>query len=281
MNDQSAGERGWGYHWDMQTRWSFYPAGSPNVVVTAFAASGLLESSGDEHRTRAATAARWVLDELWVEPEGYFAYHPGRPVNIHNANLLGAWLVDVVHGHDERAAARVARAVERTLSAQRPDGSWPYGEGSSLSWADSFHSGYVLTCLERLRHVDPGVEDAVARGAAHYRRFFDADGRARLWAHKPYPEDGHSAGTALTTLAVLHRRGIVERRLLEQVATRVLRAGIRNGHAVHRRYRWGRASVRYLRWCDAHVALGLADAAAALAGRDDPAPRRSGATARA
>jgi hypothetical protein len=275
MADRSAGERAWGYPWDVQTRWSFYPAGSPNVVVTTFAASGLLESSDDEHRARATEAARWVLNELWVEPEGYFAYHPGRPTNIHNANLLGAWLVDVVHGDDHAAAARVARAVERTLFAQRPDGSWPYGEGASLSWADSFHSGYVLTCLDRLRHVDPRIDDAVARGAAHYRGFFDADGRAQLWAHKPYPEDGHSAGTALTTLAVLHRRGIVETELLELVATRLLDAGIRDGHAVHRRYRWGRSSVGYVRWCDGHVALGLADAAAALAGREDPAPQRN------
>jgi hypothetical protein len=280
VEDRSAEARAWGYHWDMQTRWSFYPAGSPNVVVTAFAASGLLESSGDAHRARAVEAARWVLDELWVEPEGYFAYHPGRPVNIHNANLLGAWLVDVVHGHGDEAAGRVRRAVERTLSAQRPDGSWPYGEGQSLAWADSFHSGYVLTCLDRLRHVDPKVDDSVARGAAHYRGFFDAKGRARLWSHKPYPEDGHSAGTALTTLAVLHRRGMVERGLLERVATRVLEAGIHNGHAVHRRHRWGRSTVRYVRWCDAHVALGLADAAAALAGRDDPAPRRAESRAR-
>src|SRR5690242_9283678 len=29
--DRTAGDRAWGYHWDMQTRWSFYPAGSPNV----------------------------------------------------------------------------------------------------------------------------------------------------------------------------------------------------------------------------------------------------------
>ena len=31
-----------------------------------------------------------------------------------------------------------------------------------------------------------------------------------------------------------------------------------------RRYRWGATTPRYLRWCDAHVALGLADAALAL-----------------
>jgi hypothetical protein len=30
--------------------------------------------------------------------------------------------------------------------------------------------------------------------------------------------------------------------------------------------------VHYLRWCDAHIALGLADAAVLLAGAPDPAP---------
>lgn len=274
--DRTAGARGWGYHWDMQTRWSFYPAGSPNVVVTAFGIAGLLDTAVQAGRVeltaRAREAARWVLQELWVEPEGYFAYHPGRPANIHNANLLGAWLVHVAAGDDPVAAPRVARAVERTLAAQRPDGSWPYGEGGNLSWADSFHSGYVLTCLHRLGRVDPSIDQAVARGAEHYRAFFDTDGRAQLWAHKRYPEDAHSAGTGLTTLSLLLRRGLVEPDLLERVAQRVLDAGVRNGHAVHRRYRRGRTAVRYLRWCDAHVALGLVDAAAALCGEPDLAP---------
>jgi hypothetical protein len=275
--DRTAGVHAWGYHWDMQTRWSFYPAGSPNVVVTAFAASGLLEAGGVTGRAelagRARAAGRWALDELWIEPEGYFAYHPGRPVNIHNASLLGAWLVDVALAPDAEARGRVARAVERTLDAQRPDGSWPYGEAHNLAWTDSFHSGYVLLCLDRLRGVDPRVGEAVQRGAAHYRAFFDAAGRARLWAHKPFPEDAHSAGTGLSALAALVRRGLVERELLERVALRVLDTGIRGGRAVHRRYRWGPTTVGYLRWCDAHVALGLVDAAAALRGGEDLAPR--------
>jgi hypothetical protein len=275
--DRSAGPRAWGYHWDMQTRWSFYPAGSPNVVVTAFAASGLLEAGAlmarDDLIDRARAAARWTFDDLWVEPEGYFAYHHGRPVNIHNASLLGAWLVAVAGGQDPAARKRVARAVQRTLDAQRPDGSWPYGEGRNLAWTDSFHSGYVLLCLDRLRAVDDRVGDAVARGAAHYRAFFDASGRARLWAHKPFPEDAHSAGTGLSTLGALVRRGLVERELLERVTRRVLEHGLRGGRAVHRRYRWGPTRVHYLRWCDAHVALGLVDAAAALRGADELAPR--------
>jgi hypothetical protein len=123
-----------------------------------------------------------------------------------------------------------------------------------------------------MRDVDPRVGEAVARGADHYRRYFDDRGRARLWADKPFPEDGHSAGTGLTTLSLLQRRGLVEPESLERVAERVLESGLRGGHAVHRRYRRGRSSVRYLRWCDAHVALGLVDAAAALQGEPDLAP---------
>ena len=98
-------------------------------------------------------------------------------------------------------------------------------------------------------------------------------GRALLWAAKRYPEDGHSAGTGLTTLSILHRHGLVGRELVERVARRVLDGVLRHGRAVHRRYRVGRTTVRYVRWCDAHVALGLVDVAATLSGAEDMAPR--------
>jgi hypothetical protein len=276
----------WGYPWDVQTRWSFYPAGRPNIVVTAFAAAGLLEAgaalSRDELTGRAQAAATWVVERLWVEEHGYFAYHDGQPVptNIHNASMLGAWLVHVALGTDPMARERVARAVDRTLGAQRRDGSWGYGERRDLEWADSFHTGYVLTCLDRLREVDPRVGEAVARGATYYRRFFDVRGRARLWPDRAFPEDGHSAGTGLTTLALLRRRGLVEPELLARVVARLLERGLRGGHAVHRRYRRGRSTVHYLRWCDAHVAIGLVDAAAAMLGEADLAPQPPGRMSR-
>jgi hypothetical protein len=276
--DRTSGPAAWGYHWDVQTRWSFYRAGSPNVVVTAYAGGALLEAAAvlarPELTARARSAALWVLEELWAEPDGYFAYHAGRPVppNIHNASMLGAWLVHVALADDPAARERVARAIERTLAAQRPDGSWAYGEHPTLGWADSFHTGYVLTCLERMRDVDPRVGEALVRGAAAYRGYFDERGRAQLWPDRPFPEDGHSAGTGLTTLSLLCRRGLIEPGVLERVARRILEAGLRRGHVVHRRYRHGRSTVRYLRWCDAHVALGLVDAAAALRGEPDGAP---------
>jgi hypothetical protein len=282
LADHATSARGWGYHWDMQTRWSFYAAGSPNVVVTAFAASGLLEAAAALARRdlarRAESAAIWALEELWIAGDGYFAYHPGwpAPAIIHNANLLGAWLVYAALSADGSGRDRVLRAIDRTLASQRRDGSWAYGDRADLAWVDSFHTGYVLTCLDRMRALDPRIGEAVERGVDHYCGFFDAQGRAQLWRETAFPEDGHSAGTGLTTLALLHRRGLADDRLLERVVDRVLAQGLRGCHAVHRRYRWGRSTVRYVRWCDAHVALGLVDAAAALAGERDLAPAGGG-----
>jgi hypothetical protein len=276
--DRQAGPYAWGYHWDVQTRWSFYPAGSPSIVNGAFAIAALLEAERDAGRMdlgdHARRAAQSILDNLWIEPGGFFAYHPHSRANIHNANLLGAWAVWAALGDDAMVHDRVCRAVERTLADQRPDGSWPYGEGAtSLGWVDSFHSAYVLMCLERLRAVDSGIEDAIVRGGQFYQRFFGPSGEARLWAHRRYPEDGHSGGTGLTALALLVRRGHVEREVLDRVAARLLDTGIRGGHVVFRRYRWGlRTFVNYVRWCDAHTALGLVDAALAMLGDDDRAP---------
>jgi hypothetical protein len=264
--DRTAGASAWGYPFDVQTRWSFYPAGSPNVVVTSFAVQGLLEGAtapGAPHlRRRAVAAAQWVRDTLWVERGGFFAYHPGSEVNIHNASLLGAVCLHLGLGDDPLACDRVRQAVDVAVSAQAPDGGFPYGDGAGLGWSDSFHTGFVLRCLVQMDAVDPAVDDAVRRGAAAYLRFFDVEGRARLWADREYPEDAHSAGTGLSTLALLCRRGAVDPEVLERVTTRTLTSGLRKGHAVARRYRWGATTVRYLRWCDAHVALGLADAAA-------------------
>ncbi len=265
--DRSAGPDAWGYPWDVQTRWSFYPAHSPNVIVTAFAGAGLesAETLGvDRFRPRARRAAEWTAQRLYRD--GYFAYHEGSDALVHNASLLGARLVHALMGDDPVARTMVSRAVERTLAAQRRDGSWPYGNGPGLGWVDGFHTGYVLACLCSLRDLDPAIEGALARGASYYlQRCFDREGRALLYPARRYPEDGHSAGTGLTALSALVSAGLIDREALVPVARRTLTHVLRGDHAVFRRYRFGAASVHYIRWCDAHVALGLADASRALA----------------
>ena len=137
--------------------------------------------------------------------------------------------------------------------------SFPYGEGPGLEFVDSFHTGYVLECLCDLREADPGVDAAVAAGFEYYQdRFFDAHGRALLWPSKAFPEDAHSAGTGLSTLARLARAGVADTSLLARVADRAAA----DMCAVRPRdpppLPLGPTRVRYVRWADAHMALGLA-----------------------
>jgi hypothetical protein len=270
LEDRSAGDA-WGYPFDVQTRWSFYPAGSPNVVVTAFAGCALAQAgprlSDERFGARAMQAARWTLARAFNSELGTFSYHEHSDTVIHNANLLGAKLVwDQLHDHPAAAEA-VRRAVKRTLAAQASDGTWPYGEGAGLEWNDSFHTGFVLGSLVDLLDVDHAVGGALARGAAAYAElFFGPHGEARLWPKRAFPEDAHAAGTGLSTLARLSTLGVVDASLLGRVATRVLTSTVADGHAIWRRGRWTSRRIPYLRWCDAHVACGVADAARVLAG---------------
>lgn len=271
--DRAAGDAAWGYPFDMQTRWSYYARDTPNVVVTAFAADALhagaeaLEQPGYEQRARRAAA--WMQDRLYRDELGAYVYHPGTRSVIHNANLLGASAAWRLLGDDAAVREAVRRAVGRTLDAQCSDGSFPYGESSNLAFVDSFHTGYVLDGLCDLADADPRVPGALERGAAYYReRFFDERGRGLLWPDRRYPEDAHSAGTGLTVLARLADRGLVHESLVARVAQRAVTHMAPGGRAVHRRHRWGRTRVRYLRWCDSHLALGLANAAELLARRD-------------
>jgi hypothetical protein len=273
--DRSAGDEAWGYPFDMQTRWSYYEAGTPNVVVTAFAIDALREGEQLPESARLALrrerAAEWVRRELFLEDLGCFAYHPDSRSVIHNANLLGATVVWEHHRDDSSARRAVERALERTLDAQRRDGSFPYGEGDGLAFVDSFHTGYVLACLGRLSEVHAAVEGALERGATYYReRFFDSDGRAVLWPDRAGPEDAHSAGTGLTSLSALASRGLADTELIGSVGARAIGHMLRGDHAIHRRTRLGATRVRYLRWCDSHMALGLVNGARAVGGVPSP-----------
>jgi len=270
--DHGAGPVAWGYPWDVQTRWSHYRAGTPNVIVTAFAARALEQGAAaldrPEFAERARAGAHWVQEALFMPDAGAYAYHPGSPAVIHNASLLGARAAWTERARDPRVQPAVAQAVRRVLAAQRPDGAFPYGEGPGLEFVDSFHTGYVLECLCDLREAAPGVDAAVAAGFEYYRdRFFDERGRALLWPSKEFPEDAHSAGTAMSTIARLARDGVADMSLLTKVAERAAGEMTRSGHAIHRRYRWGPTRVRYVRWADAHMAKGLAAAAVALDGQ--------------
>ncbi|MDR7083181.1 hypothetical protein J2X01_002474 [Arthrobacter ginsengisoli] len=150
----------WGYEFDVQTRWAYYKAGTPNVIATAFVVRALARQ-GRLHEVNPQTL-EWLYS--LIDPRGYFHYTNASNALIHNGNLLAAETVAQLGG-DLRT---VDKAVGITLSHQNADGSWPYGEGGNLSWVDNFHTVYVLESLKKLQQLEIESEEALSRGVRYW-----------------------------------------------------------------------------------------------------------------
>lgn len=207
--NRALGGRGWGYHFDVQTRFFHYSAQTPNAIATSFAAQAFLdgvELLGDPRwLDPAEEACEFLLEELLRSgPAGpYFAYLPGHDELVHNANALCCAVLD-------RRGARpdvVAEAIATTLAAQRADGSWPYAEGPAGDWVDNFHTAYILESLARI-----GAPEALARGCDYWERaLFLADGTPRYSPERTYPLDAHCYASAVDAWLALGELGRAER----------------------------------------------------------------------
>jgi hypothetical protein len=251
----------------VQLRWGAYGAGEPNAVVTSYASHALLDlarvGSIPTGAQELVAAAVDLATKALHDHDGYFVYCKGSRVAIHNANLLVASFVGRASaiGSSERELA--SRAVAYTLERQRPDGSWPYGEGPSLGWVDGFHTAYVLERLVQWHAVDPdpAVSRAISRGAAYFiERLLDPDGAPRATSSSRYPIESHAAASAVTALSML---GEYEARALPRaelvLSWALARLRRRDGRFVFRRGRLLSNRVAYIRWSDAHMLLALAN----------------------
>jgi hypothetical protein len=256
----------WGYNFDVQTRWGYYRAGQPNAVATVFAAHALLdvaELTGQPEFDEAARAAvSFCHAELLADCGGdrFFAYYRGASAPIHNANLLVAGLI--ARTGSEAAMSAAGDAIAYTLARQRADGSWPYGDGTSVGWVDGYHSAYVLDDLRRWHRAtgDEATRAALETGLRYYLdRLIDRDGAARATSEARFPVDIHACATAITVLSRL--RDVDDDAL--PAAERVLRwtlAHMRrpDGRFAYQRHRRYQNSVPYVRWNDCHMLLALA-----------------------
>lgn len=287
-----SGSGGWGYEFDVQTRWAFYPAGSANLIATffigrGFALDGLVrcDPASDERFT---DACAFLVDRLFRAGEApFFAYTLMSDTLVHNANLLGAGLVAVAGaklGRDEWVRAGLAAALT-TVAAQEEDGSWAYGAGKGLEWSDNFHTAYNLDglLLVWLATGDAVVRAALDRGVEHWvQDFFEPDGAPRYYPGKPYPYDIHSAGTAVDVAARLATWGWDTAPLAERVAAWTERNLVDqlSGLTYFQKHGFWTDKRHFVRWGDAHWALGLSSLALTRAGTRDPleaaAARESG-----
>ena len=249
----------WGYHFDVQTRIFFYARGTPNVIATAFAGQALLDGAellGERDWLEAAgRVGDFLVGEMLVrDRRTYFRYVPGEDDLIHNANALACAVLArtaALGGGDRGDVA--AAALAPTLSAQRSDGAWPYGEGAGRAWVDNFHTGYVLESLALCESLSPDVAPALDRGAAFWERtFFLADGTPRYFAERTYPLDAQCYAQAVETWVALARR---RSEALEH-GRRAARALARDmlapdGHVYFQRRRLWTNRVALVRWSTA------------------------------
>ena len=198
--------RAWGYHFPVQTRVFRYERGAPNAIATSFVCQALLDgvelAGEDERGAEVEAAVAYTRGHL--RHGAHFTYLEGEQELVHNANLL-------VCGVLARAARVLGRgdllgdvraALEPTLAAQRPDGSWPYA--ASHGWVDNFHTGYVLEALAEVVRSLPEVRDALHRGVDYWRdALFLPDGRPKYYAQRTWPMDAHCYATAIDTWVAL------------------------------------------------------------------------------
>jgi hypothetical protein len=257
----------WGYHFDVQTRFFAYPAGSPNTIATTFVGHGLLDVAerltAPEWIEPAEAAARFLLATMLVRGESgpYFRYIPADDKLIHNANLLACALllrVGRLAGRDDLSAV-AAESVQTSLRAQRSDGSFPYSDWAGQGWVDNFHTGYVLESLASCVDL-PGVRPALERGAAFWaRELFLADGTPKYDRERATPFDAHCYAQAVDTWLALDTVGSSGLPEAERVAALLVRDMLRrDGAVVFRRGRWLTSRVAFVRWTTAPAFRALA-----------------------
>ena len=265
LEREQAASGGWGYHFDVQTRFFAYPAGSPNTIATSFVLQGLLdgaELAGYGTTVAAAErAARFLVDEMLVEGERgpFFRYVPQDDKLIHNANLLAAAALLRLGrvADDSRYDDVAASAVQTSLAAQRADGSWPYSEWEGNEWVDNFHTGYVLESVAEASEVD-GAAEALERGLAFWEaQLFLETGEPKYYPDRTYPLDAHCYAQAIDTWIAVPGPARLER--AERMAALLVRDMISaDGSVVFQRGRVLTNRARFIRWTAAPTFRALA-----------------------
>jgi hypothetical protein len=272
----------WGYNFDWQSRAFFAPRGTPTVVPSAFAARALCEGAKvfgeEEYLPFARTVCDFILNDLNRSEEAggevCFSYSPLDQTRVFNASLLaGETLAAVGRLTGEAGLCDWAmRAASYVTRRQRADGAWAYGGDDHQSWADGFHTAFILGSLSRIIDAigsEPGavgtglvdeLDNTLRRGYEFWQeRFFLADGWPKYYPDRLYPADAHSAASAIVTLVELRGRIPGTMTLAEKIAKWAL-DNLRDsdGYFHYQRRRFYTVRIPYMRWSQAWMAYALA-----------------------
>jgi hypothetical protein len=264
----------WGSHVDVATRFGFTPSSLPNVVVTATAAHGLaaVTTAGLASESVALhRVARFITSSLSRRTSAndpWFAYTPEHGTMVHNGSMLAAATlirVGEVTGEEELIQQAVM-AVRTTTRYQRSNGSWPYAEGPSGQWEDSFHTGFILEALLAAWRYERAEWLAMALdvgGKRYSSCFFGPAGEPWYYSAKHYPIDAMAAAEGLEVLPLLApsatRAGTTATRLGQWCRRRMVRDDGAIAYQVHPLWTDWR---QFPRWTAAPMASALSGMAA-------------------
>lgn len=218
VDNPSAGYAGacWGYNFNWPSRNAYYPEGTPTIVNTAYISHALLDlfdiCENERYRDAALSSGDFILNDLnRTEGEkGFcFSYTPIDQTTIHNASMLGAALLarlGAVDATRDDFASAARESMDYSVSLQREDGSWPYGETLRNRWIDSYHTGYNLLALRDYRLYQDSTygRDCLEAGYRFYlKAFFTEEGFVKYFHDKRFPFDAHAAAHAVMTLTHL------------------------------------------------------------------------------
>ncbi len=276
LNLQLPGYAGacWGYNFDWQGRAFFAPRGTPTIVPTAFAARALTEgyeTLGDaNYLTTARSVCDFILGDLHETAsstdEICWSYAPLDNTRVFNASLLAAETLATVGkltGESE-LCEWARRGANYVVRRQNADGSWAYGADGYQSWADNFHTAFVLTSLARIRSACGDADGSLANALRHgydfwTQHFFLSDGTPKYFHNKTYPIDAHAVGAAVMALLELSEFDADAPRYAAHLANwaiKNLRAA--DGSFHYQKHRWYTIRTPYMRWTQAWMLYALA-----------------------
>ena len=261
----------WGYSFPWQTRTVLVPRGAPNLVCTIFVANALLdayEQLGDTScLNMAVSTGEYLLKELYYTESNHvasFSYPlPGLKTKVHNANFLAAALLYRLYSHtgDEKVVTPALAVARYSVSKQKSDGSWNYGELPNQNWIDNFHTGYNLNALRAIQRYSSGAdfEPYLRRGFEFYRnRFFREDGAVRYFHNQTYPIDIHCTAQSLLTLLEFQDLYPTNLGLVESIYRWAMKHMWNEaGFFYYRMLRTVKIRTSYMRWSQAWMLLAL------------------------
>jgi hypothetical protein len=174
----------WGYPFDWVTRNGTIPAGTPFIttlpyVYEAFEYVYQIDKDAQwlEVMRSMAEHARVDIRDFETSPGvcscGYGPYDDTG--GVINASAYRAFLLTsaFIQFSDDRYMKAAEGNINFVLSAQHPDGSWPYAVDGARDFVDHFHTCFVLKALAKIEHLT-GREDcrtAIENGIKYYQKY--------------------------------------------------------------------------------------------------------------